>query len=329
MRIVLIVSGVLLVIALAGLLHALGGANEIVRIVLGWPLGQQLAVAALAVVLLALLIMAIWQSGIIDRQGKAIIILQSRMKGLRDAITGTAEEQEGADAAVRHLVGTDPVVIIDDVQKRLLDAEARTTDQAAQNDAVDLQSRIDEIRRRQQALRTLLGTVSEKRRVIEPMLGEVKERQGLIERALGELEKDETGKTLDERLKETEGFLNRGYTRLETLESIFNKFEQLRANLQQLQNDTTPFRSPEKGIVARYTEVGELQKALDVTLLSLEKQEEEAIGDRLERLAKRKAELEQRIAALNESFGSLEAIRQDIAEHFQKLHASIGSHVKQ
>jgi chromosome segregation ATPase len=230
---------------------------------------------------------------------------------------------------VRHLVGTDPAATIDDIQQRLTQTEGRTLEQAAQNEAVDLQSRIDEIRRRQQALRTQLGSVSEKRRVIEPMLGEVKERQALIERALGDLEKDETGKSLDTRLEETEGFLNRGcHTRLEALETIFGKFEQLRDRMQQLQSDTAPLRSTEAGIKPLVGEVVVLQKNLDTTLLSLEKDDNEAVGERIERLTKTKGEIEQRIAALTECFNSLEAMRGDIGSHFEKLNATIGSHLK-
>jgi chromosome segregation ATPase len=250
------------------------------------------------------------------------------VNGIRDQVSAVEGEQTGADAAVRHLVGTDPVAIIEDVQQRLTQSEARTAEQSAQNEAVDLQSRIDEIRKRQHALRTQLGSVSEKRRVIEPMLGEVKERQQLIERSLGDLEKDESGKTLDARLQETEGFLNRGHTRLEAIEAIFGKFEQVRDGLQQLQNDITPLRSQELGIKALVDQVATLQREVDTALLSLEKDDSGTIAERLDRLSKNKSELEQRIAALTESFGSLEAIRRDIGEHFQRLNAALDGHLK-
>jgi len=249
MRIVLIVSTALLVVGLVVLQQSLGIApSDAFSAVLLWPIEQKLAIFLIAAVVLFLVGAGIWQSDRIAQQARAIDILQKRMNGLRDQTSAADEQQSGADAAVRHLVGTDPVATIDDIQQRLTQTEARTLEQAAQNEAVDLQSRIDEIRRRQQALRTKLGSVSEKRRVIEPMLGEVKERQALIERALGDLEKDETGKSLDARLEETEGFLNRGHTRLEALETIFGKFEQLRDRMQQLQSDMAPLRSTEAGI---------------------------------------------------------------------------------
>lgn len=329
MRIVLIVGVAILVVALVVLHQSLGiTPRDLLDTVLGWPIERKLALVLIAVIVLFLIGAAIWQSDRIAQQSRAIDILQKRVNGIRTEISAVEEQQSGADAAVRHLVGTDPVATIDDIQQRLSQTEVRTSEQAAQNEAVDLQSRIDEIRRRQQALRTQLGSVSEKRRVIEPMLGEVKERQALIDRALGDLEKDETGKTLDARLEETEGFLNRGHTRLEGLETTFGKFEQVRDRMQQLQGEIAPLRSVETGIKALVDQVGALQKEVDAALLSLEKDESGTIGERFDRLSKSKSELEQRVAALTECFGSLETIRQDVGEQFKRLTAALDGHLK-
>ncbi len=329
MRIILIISVALLVVALVVLHQSLGIApGDALNAILAWPIEQRLAIVLIAAVVVFLIGAAVWQSDRLSQQAKAIDILQKRMNGLRDQASAADEQQGGVDAAVRHLVGTDPVATIDDIQQRLTQTEARTSEQAAQNEAVDLQSRIDEIRRRQHALRTQLGSVSEKRRVIEPMLGEVKERQVLIDRALGDLEKDETGKTLDSRLEETEGFLNRGHTRLESLETTFGKFEQVRERMQQLQGEITPLRSAESGIKTLVEQVAALQKEVDQTLLSLEKDEGGTIGERLDRLSKSKSELEQRMAALTACFGSLEAIRQDVGEQFKRLTATLDGHLK-
>lgn len=329
MRIVLIVGVAILVVALVVLHQSLGiTPRDLLDIVLGWPIERKLALVLIAVIVLFLIGAAIWQSDRIAQQSRAIDILQKRVNGIRTEISAVEEQQSGADAAVRHLVGTDPVATIDDIQQRLSQTEVRTSEQAAQNEAVDLQSRIDEIRRRQQALRAQLGSVSEKRRVIEPMLGEVKERQALIDRALGDLEKDETGKTLDARLEETEGFLNRGHTRLEGLETTFGKFEQVRDRMQQLQGEIAPLRSVETGIKALVDQVGALQKEVDAALLSLEKDESGTIGERFDRLSKSKSELEQRVAALTQCFGSLETIRQDVGEQFKRLTAALDGHLK-
>jgi chromosome segregation ATPase len=329
MRIVLIVNVALLVVALFVLHQSLGVTpTDLLNAILAWPIEQRLALLLIAAIVLFLIGAGIWQSDRIAQQTRAIAILQKRVNGIRAEISAVDEQQSGADAAVRHLVGTDPVATIDDVQQRLALTEARTSEQAAQNEAVDLQSRIDEIRRRQQALRTQLGSVSEKRRVIEPMLGEVKERQALIDRALGDLEKDETGKTLDTRLEETEGFLNRGHTRLEGLETTFGRFEQVRDRMQQLQGEITPLRSAESGIKALVEQVAALQKEVDLALLALEKDDSGTIGERFDRLSKGKSELEQRIGALTECFGSLESIRRDVGEQFKRLTVALNGHLK-
>ncbi|MFN3347612.1 hypothetical protein [Pseudorhodoplanes sp.] len=329
MRIVLMVAVVLLLGAVIVLQQSTGvTVTDALGTVMRWPLEQRLAALLLAAIAVFLLIASFWQADKVARQERALDILQKRMHGLRDQTAAAEEDQGRTDAAVAHLVGSDPNAVIDEVQARLKEAEARTAEQSAQNEAVDLQSRIDEIRKRQQALRKQLGSVSEKRRVIEPMLGEVKERQALIERALGDLEKDETGKGLDVRLEETEGFLNRGHTRLDNLESVFGKFEQVRDRMRQLQDDLSPLRSQEAGIKPLVEQVAALQKEVDTTLLSLEKDDSGTIGDRLDRLSKDKNDLERRIAALSECFGSLESIRRDIGAQFERLNASLGTHLK-
>jgi predicted nucleic acid-binding Zn-ribbon protein len=250
------------------------------------------------------------------------------MSGLRDESTAADDRQGGADAAVRHLVGTDPAATIDDVQRRLAEAEIRTSQQAAQNEAVDLQSRIEDIRSRQQALRSQLGSVSEKRRAIEPTLSEVKERQALIERSLGDLEKDESGKNLHARLEEAEGFLGRGRTRLDALEHAFGSLTGIRERLEKLQAEVTPLKNADSGVKALLASVVTIQNRLDAALLSLEKEENETIGARIERLSKAKADMEQRIASLTECFGSLESMRGEIGSHFEKLQVTLDQHRK-
>jgi chromosome segregation ATPase len=329
MRVLMIAGGVALIAALVVFQQSMGvGIGDIWNAILGWSIAQQAAVAVIAAVVVFFLAVSLWQSDRIAQQSQAIDILQKRMSGLRDDSAAAEEQQSGADAAIRHLVGTDPVAIIDDVQQRLTDAETRTAQQAVQNEAVDLQSRIDEIRSRQQALRTQLGTVSEKRRTIEPMLGEVKERQALIERSLGDLEKDETGKNIHTRLEEAEGFLSRGHTRLDALEKAFGSLTEIRDRLEKLHSEVTPLKSADTGVKALLGSVVAAQNRLDAALLSLEKDDSETIGARIERLSKAKADMEQRIASLNECFGSLEAMRSDIGSHFDKLHFTLEGHRK-
>lgn len=329
MRVLLIVVGVTAVAALAVFQQSMGVTpGDIWAAVQGWSPAQQVAVAAIVLAFVVTLAAGLWQSDRIAQQARAIEILQKRLNGIRDEIGAAGEDQAGADAAVRHLVGTDPVAIVEDVQQRLTETEIRTSQQAAQTEAVDLQTRIDEIRRRQQALRTQLGTVSEKRRAIEPILGEVKERQALIERSLGDLEKDESGKGLAARLDDAESFLNRGHGRLDAVEHALERLKGIKERLETLQDETVPLKHADSGVKALLGSVLALHGRIDATLVSMEKDEEGVIVDRVEKLSKAKAEIEQRIAALTGSLGSLEAMRGDIGGQFEKLQAAIERHVK-
>lgn len=325
----MIASIALLVLVLIFLQQNSGATpGQIVSTISQWPVEQKLATVVAGAVFLFLLFAGIWQSDRIAQQARAIDALQKRMNGLRDEAAAAEQNQSGADAALRYLVGSDPTATIDDLQQRIAQAEAKTSVQKGQNEAIDLQSRIDEIRQRQQALRAQLGSVSEKRRMIEPMLGELKERQTMIERSLADLEKDESGNTLDARLKDAEGFLHRGHARLDALEALFGGLKQVKEHAEMLQTEINPLRQTESGIKAVYGEVLTLRNQLDAALSALEREENETISDRVERLSKSKQEIERRLAALTDCFGSLETLRGDISGHFEKMNAALGTHLK-
>jgi predicted nucleic acid-binding Zn-ribbon protein len=319
----------LLVLALIFLQQSSGiSPGQFVSMVSQWPIEQKLTVAVIGAVLLFLVVGGIWQSDKLAQQAKAIDILQRRMNGLRDELAAVDQNQNGADAAMRYLVGSDPTVTIDDLQQRLAQAEAKASIQRGQNEAVDLPTRIDELRQRQQALRAQLGGISEKRRAIEPMLGELKERQVLIERSLSDLEKDDSGNLLDVRIKDSESFLHRGQARLVALEGMVGTLTQIKERAERLQIEIDPLKHGETGIKALFGEVTALRNKLDTALIALEREENETISDRVERLSKSKQEIDRRLAALNDCLGSLESLRGDISGHFEKLNTTLGEHLR-
>jgi chromosome segregation ATPase len=329
LRKIIVASFALLVLAVIFLQQSSGVApSQALSAISQWPMEQKFAIAVIGAVLLVVPVAGILQADKLSQQAKAIDTLQRRMSGLRDEAAAAEQNQSSADAAIRHLVGSDPTAAIDDVQQRLAKAEAGASEQQGQNEAIDLQSRIDEIRRRQQALRAQLGSVSEKRRLIEPMLGELKERQAMIERSLAELEKDDSGNSLDTRLKESESFLERGHTRLDALERMFAGLQEIRTRAEQLQVEIAPLKHAETGIKSLFGEVVVLRNQLDAALGALEKDGNESINERMERLAKGKQEIEQRLAGLTECFASLETIRGEIGGHFEKMNAALGDHLK-
>ena len=109
--------------------------------------------------------------------------------------------QEHFDAAVQHLVDSDPEEAISSLQKKLTETEQRAVLQQSRNEAVDLQDRIGDIRRRQKALRETVGVKAEQRRVMEPVFGELRDRQRQLERSLTELEVDDNKNSVAVRLK--------------------------------------------------------------------------------------------------------------------------------
>ncbi len=329
LRKLMIASIAILVLSLIFLQQSSGvSPSQFAGMIAQWPIEQKLTLVVIGAVLLFLLVAGIRQSDKLAQQAKAIDILQKRMNGMRDELAAADQSQSGADAAVRYLVGSDPAAAVEDLQQRLGQAEAKASLQKGQNEAIDLQGRIDEIRQRQQALRSLLGGVSEKRRAIEPMLAELKERQALIERSLSDLEKDDSGNTLDARIKESEAFLSRGQTRLGALEDMFGGLQQTRERAEKLQAEIDPLRNSETGIKALFSEVTALRNKLDNALVALEREENETIAERVERLAKSKQEIDRRLAALNDCFSSLESLRGDISGHFEKMNATLGDHLR-
>ena len=78
------------------------------------------------------------------------------------------ETQAQFDSSVQHLAKSDPEEAIGLLQTTLTDTEKRVAAQQSRYDSVDLHQRLDEIRRRQQAVREMVGGVSEKRRAAEP-----------------------------------------------------------------------------------------------------------------------------------------------------------------
>ena len=165
------------------------------------PAPQRFALAAILFTTLSLIGSSVWQSWSLARQNRW---LRDRLKGLRQGTLAAHETQQQFDTAVQHLVQTDPEDAIASLQKTLGETEQRAALQKSGSDAGDLQSRLDEIRRRQQALREVIGTVAEKRRVMEPLFGELKDRLRQLDRSLTNLETDDNKNSLADRMLELE-----------------------------------------------------------------------------------------------------------------------------
>jgi hypothetical protein len=163
------------------------------------PGPQRFALGAILFTTLALIGSSAWQAFSLARQNK---FLRDRLKGLRQDTLIADETQTQFDTGVRHLVDSDPQEAIASIHKALIETEQRAVVAHGQSESVDMRDRLDDIRRRQQALRETIGAVAEKRRVIEPVFSELKDRQRQLERWLTDLETDDAKNNIAERLKD-------------------------------------------------------------------------------------------------------------------------------
>jgi chromosome segregation ATPase len=275
------------------------------------PGPQRFALAAILFTSLSLIGSSVWQSWSLARQNKW---LRDRLKGLRQGSLAAHETQQQFDAAVQHLVQTDPEDAIASLQKTLGETEQRAALQKSGSDAGDLQSRLDEIRRRQQALREVIGTVAEKRRVMEPIFGELKDRLRQLDRSLTNLETDDNKNSLADRMLELERDVTSVHKRQGLLQETLATLNRFMEEMNKSQAELVPLRAPESGIYALIAELRSRHEQLTATLDELETRGDEKLSARVEALSRDKLEVQQRVARLDDSFHILDAIRLDFEE---------------
>jgi chromosome segregation ATPase len=270
---------------------------------------QQLTIVVAVLVTSFLIASAALQSARFARQGRRLASLNKRLNAFREASETVDGAQRNLSSAVDHLVASDPENTIVSLHQRLIDAEQRTATQQGRNEAVDMQARLDEIRRRQQALREQLGEVAEQRRAIAPVFDELRERQIQLDRALAEVETDSSSTSLPDRLKGLTDNVTQFNARLKGLEESLTTLHRFRDELGQSRDRIEPLRAPDVGIAALMTELqarhGELNTALD----AIELRDGEKLAVRVEALMRGKQDTEQRLARLVESSTQLDEIR--------------------
>lgn len=276
------------------------------------PVPQRLATGAIVFTALALIGSTIRQSHRLERQEKTLKLLGDRFRGVRQKTVVARGTQNDFDAAVQNLVDSDPEEAISSLQKNLADTEQRATLQQSRNEAVDMHDRLDDIRRRQQALREMIGGVAKERRAIEPVFGELKDRQSQLERSLTEIETDDNKNHLGDRLKDLDHNVSLIHARLNRLQeslATLNRFsEELGKSLAEL----VPLRAPEAGINAL---IDELRIRCDQLVNMLDELESSGeLSSRVEALSRSKLEIVQRVARLDDCFNILDTLRLDFEE---------------
>ena len=275
------------------------------------PAPQRFALGAIILTTLSLIGSSVWQAYSLARQNK---LLRDRLKGLRQGVLAAHDTQTQFDSSVQHLAKSDPEEAIGLLQTTLADTEKRIATQKSRYDSVDLHERLEEIRRRQQAVREMVGVVSEKRRAVEPVFGELKDRLRQLDRWLAELEIDDNKKALGDRVNELNQDVSLIHTRHGVLQQSVATLNRFKEELEKAKAELVPVRSPETGINPLIAELRISGDQLTRMLDELESSGDEKLGLRVESLSKAKLEIEHRVAHIDDCFHILDSVRIDLDE---------------
>lgn len=281
----------------------------------GLPMPQRFATGTILVVALALIGTTAWR---LSRQDQRLDTLRDRLRKTREDVVVAHALQNHLDATVQHLIESDPREAVSVLQDKLGETEQRALLQQGRNESTDMHDQLAEIRRRQQALREMVGKVADQRRAIEPVFTEIRDRQNQLERSLHDLETDDRKNNLADRLKEIARDVSTLLTRVGTVQDIFASLNRYKEDLAKSHAELVPLRSTDTGINALISELGLSHDGLAKSIDELETSGDAPLGSRVETLSKNKIEIEQRLARIDDSFNILKAIRLDFEERGQR-----------
>jgi chromosome segregation ATPase len=261
---------------------------------------------------LAALVLAALLSVTLVKQRRAAAALERRLGGVRQDVKELAKSQVGADASMHQLARTDPEDSIGALQQRLTEAERFVHVQQSRNEMGDLQSRIDDIRTQQQALRERLAPVLDKRRTIEQLFLELDTRQSDLDRTLAEIATGDDAVELDIRLKNLLEFVRRGHDRCDEIEHAWKTIANLKDDIVGLQNRAAPFAAADDGVTSRMRDLRETAETLEAEIKSLQQTPEGGLGECMQRLAEHKKRLDDNLSHLSSQFARLATLRKDI-----------------
>lgn len=275
------------------------------------PGPQRFALGAILFTTLALIGSSVWQTFSLARQNS---LLRDRLKGLRQDTLTAQETQTQFDTGIRHLVDSDPEEAIASIDKALTETERRAVVQHGRSESVDMRDRLDDIRRRQKAIREAIGIVAEQRRVIEPVFGELKDRQRQLERWLTDLEIDDSKNSVADRLKDLTHDVAVIHERKNLLQESLTTLKRFKEELEKSEAELVPLSAPDAGIDTLIAELSLRRDRLNVSLDQLESGGDEKLAARVEALSREKLAIVQRVSRLDDCFHILDSIRLDFDE---------------
>jgi predicted nucleic acid-binding Zn-ribbon protein len=278
------------------------------------PLGQRWAAAVIVVMAIALIGTSIFLSLRMSRQGESLRMLRARLKSAREDMVVAHGLQNHFDGVVQHLVDSTPQEAIAALQQRLTATEQKVALQQSQDVATDIEEQLDDIRRRQQALRETVGEVAEKRRVTEPVFAEIKDRQRQLERSLAKLEVDDNNHNLADRLQEIGAEVLAIQKRLNLLQESLVTLNRFKDDLDKTGAELAPLQAQGSGIYAVIDELRPAYERLTKSIEEFDLKDGERISSRVEALSRSKVDIEQKVASLDDCFHILDSLRLDFDE---------------
>jgi chromosome segregation ATPase len=290
------------------------------------PLPQKIAWAVILVAAPALIAAALWLTEKLLQERKTNETLETRFRGVRDAIYGLEGSQKDADSAADYLARTDPELAIKSLQQRLVKTEQTAQLQQNRNDAGDLLARVEDLQNQQKAFRETLAGMIGKRRSIEQLFAELQRSQEDIDRMLADIEGD--GSNLQDRLQTLTQSINGANPRFDEIERSMEMLIQLKKGLGVLQTRLAPLEQNEHGGINNLIKaVHDLRDQLITRVDFLDREGGVPLADRVARLAETKGELDARVSGLLDQFSKLDTIHKDMAGLFAKLSKEINANM--
>ena len=281
----------------------------------GLPVPQRLTTGAILTAGLALIGATAWR---LSRQDRRLDKLRDRLRKTREDVVVAHALQNHLDATVQHLIESDPREAVSALHDKLGETEQRARLQQGRNESTDMHDQLAEIRRRQQALREMVGKVADQRRAVEPVFTEVRDRQNQLERSLHDLETDDRKNNLADRQRDIARDVSALLGRVNAVQETFATLNQYKEDLAKSHAELVPLRSTDAGINTLIDELSLSHDRLAKSIDELETGGEAPLATRVETLSNNKIEIEQRLARIDDSFNILKTIRLDFEELGQR-----------
>jgi chromosome segregation ATPase len=276
------------------------------------PLAQKLAWFVAVLIPLVFIPTAVWLAEALVRQRRAANALELRLGGVRQGVRELARSQVGTEASVHHLARTDPEDAIGAVAQRLTEAERMTQIQESRGQIGDLQSRVDELRAKQQDLRQRLVPVLENRRSIERLFAELDGHESDIERALTEIASGDDATAIELRLENLLEFVRRGHERCDEIERASTAIASLKQDYTELQARLAPYAAAQDGVTGRIKALSEARDRLTADIDAMQQTPQGSLAARVQAFADDKNKLEDGLTNLETQFSKLATLRKDV-----------------